>query len=89
MLQASEDPIIAIAVSASCLLVARDSGALLKYSLPHIGTPLRYRPVLAPTHPPKRKGSVIVIPNPKHIYKLIILGSQKYALLADRGEPTC
>ena len=34
--EASKDPIIAIAASSACLLVARESGALLRFSLPHI-----------------------------------------------------
>ena len=31
------DPIVAVAAAPACLLVARDSGALVRYSLPHLG----------------------------------------------------
>lgn len=41
--EASVDPIIAVAASASCLLVARDSGALLRFSLPHIALEHSYK----------------------------------------------
>jgi len=36
------DPIVAVAASPACLLVARESGALLRYSLPHITLEHKY-----------------------------------------------
>ena len=38
----SADPIVAVAASASCLLVARDSGVMHRYSLPHIALEHKY-----------------------------------------------
>ena len=38
----SADPVIAVAASQHCLLVARESGAMLRYSLPHIGLETTY-----------------------------------------------
>lgn len=40
--EASQDPIIALAASSACMLVARESGALLRFSLPHIGLEHKY-----------------------------------------------
>jgi len=40
--EASRDSIIAIAASSTCLLVARESGSLVRYSLPHIALEHKY-----------------------------------------------
>jgi len=40
--EANKDPIICIAASSTCLLVARESGSMLRYTLPHIALEHKY-----------------------------------------------